>query len=188
VKIDPLAMVQAIERYLVVRGYGGIRADSDDDSEEDMDDNVAAVVMTQAGFKHKLQFTIGDHVLPYNMTVYQAVKQFSPLVSEQPETDNESETLLGNASIWVQQHTIYYRPVEEEVDGAIEIRNNLACALNEQKSEVEQRKRGAQESASQLQEENSSSCDSPPATKRARNGNDSSSGSDSNSSRERGHI
>ncbi|XP_016962407.3 E3 ubiquitin-protein ligase TRIP12 isoform X6 [Drosophila biarmipes] len=115
VKIDPLAMVQAIERYLVVRGYGGIRVDSDDDSEEDMDDNVAAVVMTQAGFKHKLQFTIGDHVLPYNMTVYQAVKQFSPLVSEQPETDNESETLLGNASIWVQQHTIYYRPVEEEV-------------------------------------------------------------------------
>lgn len=107
-------MVQAIERYLVVRGYGGIRADSDDDSEEDMDDNVAAVVMTQAGFKHKLQFTIGEHVLPYNMTVYQAVKQFSPLVSEQPETDNESETLLGNASIWVQQHTIYYRPVEEE--------------------------------------------------------------------------
>jgi len=91
VKIDPLAMVQAIERYLVVRGYGGIRADSDDDSEEDMDDNVAAVVMTQAGFKHKLQFTIGDHVLPYNMTVYQAVKQFSPLVSEQPETDNESQ-------------------------------------------------------------------------------------------------
>jgi len=109
VKIDPLAMVQAIERYLVVRGYGGIRADSDDDSEEDMDDNVAAVVMTQAGFKHKLQFTIGDHVLPYNMTVYQAVKQFSPLVSEQPETDNESETLLGNASIWVQQHTMQQR-------------------------------------------------------------------------------
>nr|NP_001189173.1 circadian trip, isoform E [Drosophila melanogaster]ADV37265.1 circadian trip, isoform E [Drosophila melanogaster] len=115
VKIDPLAMVQAIERYLVVRGYGGIRADSDDDSEEDMDDNVAAVVLSQASFRHKLQFTIGDHVLPYNMTVYQAVKQFSPLVSEQPETDNESETLLGNASIWVQQHTIHYRPVEEEV-------------------------------------------------------------------------
>ncbi|XP_051863876.1 E3 ubiquitin-protein ligase TRIP12 isoform X5 [Drosophila albomicans] len=118
VKIDPLAMVQAIERYLVVRGYGGIRADSDDDSEEDMDDNVAAVVMTQSGFKHKLQFLIGEHVLPYNMTVYQAVKQFSPLVNEQHETDNESEMLLGNSSIWVQQHTIYYRPVEEEGIGS----------------------------------------------------------------------
>ena len=88
-------MVQAIERYLVVRGYGGIRGDSDDDSEEDMDDNVAAVVMSQSGFKHKLQFMIGDHVLPYNMTVYQAVKQFSPLVNDQSETDTDTETPLG---------------------------------------------------------------------------------------------
>ncbi|XP_016993235.3 uncharacterized protein Hmbs [Drosophila takahashii] len=67
------------------------------------------------------------------------------------------------------------------LDGAIEIRNHLACALNEQKTvveQVEQRKRGAQE---QEDNNNSSSCDSPPATKRARNGNDSSSGSDSNS-------
>ncbi|XP_017486636.1 PREDICTED: E3 ubiquitin-protein ligase TRIP12 isoform X8 [Rhagoletis zephyria] len=118
VKIDPLAMVQAIERYLVVRGYGGIRGDSDDDSEEDMDDNVAAVVMSQSGFKHKLQFMIGDHVLPYNMTVYQAVKQFSPLVNDQSETDTDTETPLGNASVWVQQHTIYYRPMEEEASSS----------------------------------------------------------------------
>lgn len=115
VKIDPLALVQAIERYLVVRGYGGIRADSEDDSEEDIDDNVAAVIMNNAAAKHKLQFLIGDHVLPYNMTVYQAVKQFSPLVTDQSETDTDTETPIGNASIWVQQHTIYYRPVEEEV-------------------------------------------------------------------------
>lgn len=118
VKIDPLALVQAIERYLVVRGYGGIRADSEDDSEEDMDDNVAAVIMNNATAKHKLQFMIGDHVLPYNMTVYQAVKQFSPLVTDQSETDTDTETPIGNASIWVQQHTIYYRPVEEEASSA----------------------------------------------------------------------
>ncbi|XP_030373810.1 E3 ubiquitin-protein ligase TRIP12-like isoform X6 [Scaptodrosophila lebanonensis] len=133
VKIDPLAMVQAIERYLVVRGYGGIRADSDDDSEEDMDDNVAAVVMTQAGFKHKLQFLIGDHVLPYNMTVYQAVKQFSPLVNDQSETDTESETLLGNASVWVQQHTIYYRPVEEEPQSGSQNASS-SCSSNKQQA------------------------------------------------------
>lgn len=114
VKIDPLALVQAIERYLVVRGYGGIRVDSEEDSEEDIDDSVAAVVMSQAGFKHKLQFMIGDYVLPYDMTVYQAVKQFSPLVNDQSETDTDTETSIGNASIWVQQHTIYYRPIEEE--------------------------------------------------------------------------
>lgn len=99
VKIDPLAMVQAIERYLVVRGYGGIRGDSDDDSEEDMDDNVAAVAMSQSGFKHKLQFMIGEHALPYNMTVYQAVKQFSPLVNDQSETDTDTETPLGKSCL-----------------------------------------------------------------------------------------
>lgn len=47
VKIDPLAMVQAIERYLVARGYGGIRVDSEDDTEEEIEDSVAAVVMSQ---------------------------------------------------------------------------------------------------------------------------------------------
>ncbi|XP_031638245.1 E3 ubiquitin-protein ligase TRIP12 isoform X2 [Contarinia nasturtii] len=114
VKIDPLALVQAIERYLVVRGYGGIRVDSEEDSEEDIDDSVAAVVMSQASFKHKLQFLIGENVLPYDMTVYQAIRQFSPLVNDQSETDTESDIMQSNASIWVQQHTIYYRPIEEE--------------------------------------------------------------------------
>lgn len=45
VKIDPLALVQAIERYLMVRGYGRIRdAESmisdDDNSEDDIDDTL----------------------------------------------------------------------------------------------------------------------------------------------------
>lgn len=113
-KIDPLALVQAIERYLVVRGYGGIRVDSEEDSEEDIDDSVAAVVMSQATFKHKLQFMIGDNVLPYDMTVYQAIRQFSPMINDQSETDTEADIIQSNASIWVQQHTIYYRPIEDE--------------------------------------------------------------------------
>lgn len=120
VKIDPLAMVQAIERYLVVRGYARIRdkdiADSDDDnSDEDIDDTLAAVVISQGGARHKLQFLIGGHVLPYNMTVYQAVKQFSPNVTNDfSENDTDSETPLGSANIWVQTHTVYYRPVPDE--------------------------------------------------------------------------
>jgi len=66
------------------------------------------------------------------MTVYQAIRQYSPLVNDQSETDTDTETpigklilcnylglslnsfvVVGNASIWIQQHTIYYRPVEE---------------------------------------------------------------------------
>lgn len=113
VKIDPLALVQAIERYLVVRGYGGIRTDSEEDSEEDIDNIDTAAMITMGGAKHKLQFLIGDHVLPYTMTVYQAIRQYSPLVNDQSETDTDTETPIGNASIWIQQHTIFYRPVEE---------------------------------------------------------------------------
>lgn len=118
VKIDPLALVQAIERYLVVRGYGGIRVDSEEDSEEDIDNIDAAAMISMGGLKHKLQFLIGEHVLPYNMTVYQAIRQYSPLVNDQSETDTDTETPIGSASIWVQQHTIYYRPVEEDSGAA----------------------------------------------------------------------
>ncbi|XP_039296101.1 E3 ubiquitin-protein ligase TRIP12 isoform X2 [Nilaparvata lugens] len=136
VKIDPLALVQAIERYLVVRGYARPRpsppqgghsdankdhdpnAESDDDnSDEDIDDTLAAVVISQGAARHKLQFVIGEEVLPYNMTVYQAVRQFSPKAvahGDQSETDTDSEAPLGSANIWVQTHTVYYRPVAED--------------------------------------------------------------------------
>lgn len=42
VKIDPLALVQAIERYLVIRGYGRTKPDGDDDisDDENSDDDV----------------------------------------------------------------------------------------------------------------------------------------------------
>ncbi|KAL1512943.1 hypothetical protein ABEB36_002442 [Hypothenemus hampei] len=117
VKIDPLALVQAIERYLVVRGYGRLRdkdtADSDDgDSDTDIDDTLAGVVLSQT--RHKLQFLIGNTVLPYNMTVYQAVRQFSNNGNDQSETDTDNETPLGNAGIWVQTHVIYYRAIKDD--------------------------------------------------------------------------
>ncbi|XP_067014060.2 E3 ubiquitin-protein ligase TRIP12 isoform X3 [Anabrus simplex] len=119
VKIDPLALVQAIERYLVVRGYGRLKdkdsGDSDDDnSEEDIDDTLAAVVISQGTARHRLQFQIGDQTLPYNMTVYQAVRQYSPAGNDQSETDTDNEAPLGNSGVWVQTHTIYYRPMPEE--------------------------------------------------------------------------
>lgn len=119
VKVDPLALVQTIERYLMVRGYGRIRdAESmisdDDNSEDDIDDTLAAVVISQGSAKHKLQFLIGDEVLPFNMTVYQAVRQFSCPNNDHSEADADSEPPLGHDAVWVQTHTIYYRPVPEE--------------------------------------------------------------------------
>lgn len=53
------------------------------------------IIILKGGTKHKLQFLIGDHVLPYTMTVYQAIRQYSPLVNDQSETDTDTETPIG---------------------------------------------------------------------------------------------
>jgi E3 ubiquitin-protein ligase TRIP12 len=87
-------------------------------SDEDIDDSLAAVVISQGNARHKLQFMIGDHVLPYNMTVYQAIRQFGSASSD-PGADLEAEfdpasALLGSSGVWAQTHQIYYRPVPED--------------------------------------------------------------------------
>ncbi|KAK8379306.1 hypothetical protein O3P69_019292 [Scylla paramamosain] len=120
VKVDPLALVQAVERYLVIRGYGRLRDEDDDNSDEDnsdedIDDTLAAVSVNQSSSSHKLQFLMGEAVLPYNMTVYQAIRQHStPTDASASEADTDSETPVSHSAIWLQTHTIYYRPVQEE--------------------------------------------------------------------------
>ncbi|CAH0747219.1 unnamed protein product [Diatraea saccharalis] len=119
VRIDPLALVQAIERYLAQRGYAsprqrdgsasGVHSDDDAASDDDVDDALTTPPHHHtADTEHKLEFLIGDTVLPYNMTVYQAVRQFG----EQTDADTDTETPLANAGIWIHTHTIYYRAVE----------------------------------------------------------------------------
>ncbi|XP_038050611.1 E3 ubiquitin-protein ligase TRIP12-like isoform X2 [Patiria miniata] len=117
VKIDPLALVQAIERYLVVRGYGRLRQedeDSDDDaSDDDIDESLAAAFSSSnMNIKHKLEFVINDRTLPYNMTVYQSIKQFGSMTEDDRDTDDESNP-LGRAGIWIKTHIIWYRPASE---------------------------------------------------------------------------
>ena len=65
----------------------------------------AAVSISQ-GNNHRLQFVINDHVLPYNMTVFQAIQQFS-----QETADSDSELTVGSTHLFQRTHTIYYRSV-----------------------------------------------------------------------------
>ena len=58
--------------------------------------------------RHRLQFYIGDHLLPYNMTVYQAVRQFSLQAEEERESTDDEANPLGRAGIWTKTHTIWY--------------------------------------------------------------------------------
>ncbi|TRY93876.1 hypothetical protein DNTS_023784 [Danionella cerebrum] len=121
VKIDPLALVQAIERYLVVRGYGRIREedeDSDEDgSDDEIDESLAAQFLNSGSVRHRLQFYIGEHLLPYNMTVYQAVRQFSLQAEEERESTDDEANPLGRAGIWTKTHTVWYKPVREDEEG-----------------------------------------------------------------------
>jgi len=189
VKIDPLALVQAIERYLISRGYGsptdgsgsggrdsGGSEDEDDDMSDDGGDDdhtlaagghssssprgpgrmsafdeptagsssssgggglafggasSAAGSSAMTSFSslsggHRLEFLIGDHVLPYDMTVYQAVQQFGSAPAIDPVSDSDGEgrapaaaamaaaaaggSLYGSPGVWAKIHTIYYRP------------------------------------------------------------------------------
>lgn len=66
-------------------------------------------MISQGSAKHKLQFLIGDVVLPFNMTVYQAVRQFGCSGVDHSEAEADSEPPLGHDAVWVQTHTIYYR-------------------------------------------------------------------------------
>lgn len=55
---------------------------------------ISQIILTYVIFfsaEHKLEFLIGETVLPYNMTVYQAVRQFG----EQADADTDTETPLG---------------------------------------------------------------------------------------------
>ncbi|XP_071951146.1 E3 ubiquitin-protein ligase TRIP12-like isoform X2 [Antedon mediterranea] len=114
VKIDPLALVQAIERYLVVRGYGRDDDDSDDASDDDIDETLAgAFSSSNINIQHKLQFMIGDHVLHYGMTVYQAVKQYASMADDSTDTEDESHP-LGRAGIWAKTHVIWYKPFNDD--------------------------------------------------------------------------
>ena len=77
------------------------------------------------GSGHRLEFMIGDNVLPYDMTVYQAVQQFgsTPMFDMTSGTGNDSGAdpenrnspgsvlMYGSPGIWARIHTIYYRPI-----------------------------------------------------------------------------
>lgn len=67
----------------------------------------AAQFLNSGNVRHRLQFYIGDHLLPYNMTVYQAVRQYSLQAEEERESTDDESNPLGRAGIWTKTHTIW---------------------------------------------------------------------------------
>ncbi len=89
-------------------------------------------IPSTSGGTHRLEFFIGEHMLPYDMTVYQAVQQFGgapTLDVSDSDSDNRSSGssaaaaaaaamggggIYGSPGIWARIHTIYYRPAVDK--------------------------------------------------------------------------
>ncbi|CAF1314917.1 unnamed protein product [Adineta steineri] len=119
VKIDPLALVSAIEKYLLLRGIASSTIDDptntldDEESEVSNESDTEDVinVLTRSSTM-RLEFLINDHIIPHNMTIYQAVRLYS--IPTQRTAENESETdtdesIFSSSAIWTRVHTINYR-------------------------------------------------------------------------------
>jgi E3 ubiquitin-protein ligase TRIP12 len=70
----------------------------------------AAMSLSQGSGRHRIELLINDHVLPYGMTVYEAVKQFGNIHErggDSADADTDTETPFGSAAIWINTHTIW---------------------------------------------------------------------------------
>ncbi|GFY77812.1 e3 ubiquitin-protein ligase TRIP12 [Trichonephila inaurata madagascariensis] len=129
VMIDPLASVHNVDRYLINQGFGSLRDDDESESDLSYDDSsdedggliVADIRMDHGHGSPKLQFLIGKNVLPYNMTLYQAVRQYGNGDSQNSSSAQhlDCDYPVGYASVWLKTHTIWYRPIPpEDSEGA----------------------------------------------------------------------
>ncbi|KAL5247172.1 hypothetical protein ACHWQZ_G019131 [Mnemiopsis leidyi] len=108
VKVDPLAYVQALEKYLLSRGY--CRNDEDEDAESsEVSEEEDRIVSRQqpSPTRHRLTLTINNHPLPYNMTMYQAIKKYGT----HTRLDDEAHP-ASHSAVWHNIHTIVYKAYE----------------------------------------------------------------------------
>ena len=122
---------------MLSRGYGHPQDKESGGSDDDMSDEGASDDMLPSTSRerldaasHRLEFSIGDHVIPYEMTVYQAVQQFGSPMFEVSDSDSDGRSpasahggggggsLYGSPGIWARIHTIYYRPASERTAAA----------------------------------------------------------------------
>lgn len=50
---------------------------------------------------HRIEFLIGNHVLPYSMTIYEAIRLYSPVLAR-----NHNGQCLSTAQIWGLTHIL----------------------------------------------------------------------------------
>lgn len=107
VKVDPLAYVQALEKYLIVRGYCQEGEESSSDASEEEGEEGVISRQQSVIARHKLQLSINNNVLPYNMTMYQAIKKYGT----HTRLDDDAHP-VSHSAVWHSVHTVTYKPMD----------------------------------------------------------------------------
>jgi E3 ubiquitin-protein ligase TRIP12 len=119
IKVDPFTSVSAIERYLVDRGIGNnasatAASDSSSDNEDGSEDDPDVASSNDsnspstAPFTGKIEILIGDTPVPSDLSILQAIRQFSL-----PHDDDQE---VIPPSIWITAHTLYFRIASSSSD------------------------------------------------------------------------
>jgi len=113
VKIDPLAPVSAIERHLVMKGYGfsvseARNSDSDENDSDSEDDADQPSFIAFARGQRLLDLYINGQKLAPNITIYQAIRECEESGSELSD-DEEYQNM-----IWGRTFTITYKLIPKE--------------------------------------------------------------------------
>ncbi|EJW85644.1 hypothetical protein WUBG_03446, partial [Wuchereria bancrofti] len=107
IKVDPFTSISAIERYLLDRGIGYVRAeDSSGDEDGSDDDEMPSEGSISGGNSQpgRIEILINDEKIPGHMSILQALRQFG-----QVSLGDNVDHFAVATGIWVNTHTLYYR-------------------------------------------------------------------------------
>jgi len=129
IKVDPFTSVSAIEKYLIDRGVGSNTADSSSDNDDGSEDDpeVGTSDNMEQPFTGKIEILIGDQPIPSDLSILQAICQYSV------QQDDDQEGIPN--SVWNAAHTLYFRVAQktEASTSTSRIKNRLKTGTKKTK-------------------------------------------------------
>ncbi|OQV21334.1 E3 ubiquitin-protein ligase TRIP12 [Hypsibius exemplaris] len=124
VRVEPLAPIYTVERYLVTRGCArnvtpeDNALDTDEVSDEDELDSMSmAADAARANGRYRLELLYNNNILPYNWSLYQCIRHFARSANGD-EGEGDSDFGAGQMTLFTNTHTIHYRLAGEENNSA----------------------------------------------------------------------
>ncbi|CAI4228739.1 unnamed protein product [Auanema sp. JU1783] len=124
IKVDPFTSISAIERYLIDKGIGRVRACEESSGDDISDDEDPVLAAHSANDDRKIEIMLGDFPLPSHMSILQALRQYAI-------NNGEESSSIGN-SLWISTHVLLYRLAEN--NGTV-VTNTTSTSNNSDKKD-----------------------------------------------------